>query len=485
MKQFFKDQPKGLYWLFFTELWERFGFYMVQTILVLYMSQGLRYSDQGAYLLYGAFSSMLFLTPVLGGYIADRYMGFRQAIILGAILFIIGYSLMALPSEKALFWGLGIVIIANGFFKPNVSSIVGDLYTGDDPRRDGGFTLFYMGINIGSLLPPIFAGALVAAYSWGAGFLFAALGMVIALVIFLASKTALKDIGKVPEHSPLHHRGPTYKKWFYAVLITGIFVALGILEILFLYPAEANIVLILASVGILAGVFAAIVKEPAAQRHKMFACLVLILISVGFWALYNQTFTSLMLFADRNMSKELLGFTIDAEFTQFFNPFFIILLSPILSTLWIRMEDKNPSIPMKFSSGVLCMAIGFLVLGVGARFFSPDGMTSPWWLISSYFFQTVGELLLSPIGLAMVTRLCPRHLVGMMMGVWFLTQSAAFAIGGGLATLSDVPKGVSTLLSLPIYTHAFFIYGWMSLVLAALSFALSPYLQKLIHPKTT
>lgn len=484
MKHFFKEQPKGLYWLIFTELWERFGFYMVQTILILYMSQGLKYTDQGAYVLYGAFSSMLFLTPVLGGYLSDRYMGFRQSIILGAILFIVGYSVMAIPDERALFLGLGIVIIANGFFKPNVSSIVGDLYHGDDPRRDGGFTLFYMGINVGSLIPPIFAGALVAAYSWGAGFLVAALGMVVALITFLASKHSLKELGKVPEHSPFH-RGPFYRRWFYFVLGAGCVVALAVLELLFRYPTGANFVLILASAVILVGVFIAIFKEPPAERHRMFACLVLILISVGFWAIYNQTYTSLMLFAERNMSKELLGFPIDAEFTQFFNPIFILLLGPILSTLWIRMGEKNPSTPLKFSFGVLSMAIGFLVLGLGTRWFSPNGETSPWWLVSSYFIQTIGELLLSPIGLAMVTRLAPHRLVGRMMGVWFLTQSAAFAIGAELATLSDVPKGISQILSLPIYSHAFFFYGWMSLVLAILSFALSPYLQKLIHPRPT
>jgi POT family proton-dependent oligopeptide transporter len=214
----------------------------------------------------------------------------------------------------------------------------------------------------------------------------------------------------------------------------------------------------------------------------MVACLILIVISVGFWAIYNQTFTSLMLFADRNMSKNLLGFTIDAEFTQFFNPFFIILLSPVLSWLWIRLDEKglNPSTPTKFTLGVLFMAIGFIVLGLGVKAFNIDGAASPWWLILSYFLQTIGELLISPIGLAMVTRLSPRHLVGMMMGVWFLTQSAAFAIGGGLATLSDVPKDIMGAASLGIYSHAFFIYGGISLVLAVISFALIPFLNRLI-----
>jgi len=481
MRGISRRQPKGLYLLFFTELWERFGFYMVQTILVLYLSKGLSYSDSSTYLLYGAFSSMLYLTPVIGGYIADRFIGFRQSIILGAILFTIGYAVMAIPNEHALFLGLSIVVIGNGFFKPNVSSIVGDLYEANDARRDGGFTLFYMGINIGALLPPLFAGALVAAYTWGSGFLVAAVGMVISLITFLLGKSRLGDVGLVPSISPVHKSG-SFKGMFYVLLFVGILVSIGVLHILLLHPREANLILVLASLGIIAAVLFFLFKELPEQRRKMIACLILILISVGFWAIYNQTFTSMMLFADRNMSKEFLGFTIDAEFTLFFNSFFIIVLSPFLSWLWIRLDEKkkNPSTPLKFSLGVLCMAIGFLVLSAGISIFNTNGETSPWWLVLSYFIQTVGELLLSPIGLAMVTRLSPRHLIGMMMGVWFLTQSAAFAIGGGLATFSDVPKEVTGPASLAIYSHAFLIYGLISLALAIVSFALIPYLRKMI-----
>lgn len=476
-----RKQPKGLYLLFFTELWERFGFYMVQTILVLYLSKGLSYSDSSAYLLYGAFSSMLYLTPVIGGYLADRFIGFRQSIILGAVLFMIGYALMAVPNQKALFFGLSIVIIGNGFFKPNVSSIVGDLYEVHDARRDGGFTLFYMGINIGALLPPLFAGALVAAYTWGSGFLVAAVGMIVSLITFLSGQKNIRHIGDVPSFSPIH-KSRAFKGMFYFLLAVGIVVAIGVLHLLLYHPKEADLILVLASLGIVGAVLFFLFKELPEQRRKMIACLILILISVGFWAIYNQTFTSMMLFADRNMSKEFLGFQIDAEFTLFFNSFFIILLSPILSWLWIRLDEKkkNPSTPLKFSIGVLCMAVGFLVLSFGISHYNANGLASPWWLVISYFIQTVGELLLSPIGLAMVTRLSPRHLVGMMMGVWFLTQSAAFAIGGGLATLSDVPKQITGAASLSIYSHAFLIYGLISLGLAVISFALVPYLRKMI-----
>lgn len=474
-------QPKGLYTLFFTELWERFGFYMVSTILVLYLSKGLSYSDTSAYLLYGAFSSMLYLMPVMGGFIADKFIGFRQSIAIGGFLFLVGYALMSIPNERLLFIGLSIVIIGNGFFKPNVSSMVGDLYEPGDARRDGGFTLFYMGINIGALLPPIFAGALVAAYTWGSGFLVSSLGMVISLITFALGRKRCGDAGAVPRSSPIL-KSSGFKITFYFLLALGIFVVISILHLLLYHPKEANVILVAASLGIIAAVLFFLFKELPEQRRKMIACLILIVLSVGFWAIYIQTFTSLMLFADRNTVHELLGFKIDTEFTQFYNPFFIIVLSPFLSWLWVRLEEKgqNPSTPLKFSIGILCMAIGFLVLGSGIAAFNVDGIASPWWLILSYLIQTIGELLISPIGLAMVTRLAPKHLVGMMMGVWFLTTAAAFAIGGGLATLSDVPKDATEVASLHIYSHAFYIYGGISLVLALISFSLIPFLKRLI-----
>jgi proton-dependent oligopeptide transporter, POT family len=476
-----EKQPRGLYLLFFTELWERFGFYTLQTIIILYMTKALLMTDDKAYLLYGTFSSMLYLTPVIGGYLADRYLGSQRAIIIGGVLFTIGYSLTALPSSYWFFIGLSVIIIANGLFKPNVSAIVGDLYRPGDPRRDGGFTLFYMGINIGSLIPPLITGVLISKYGWHSGFLLAALGMAIGVVTFISGKSRLRSFGSLPAMSPLHDRGEALT--FYTLLYGGIIVCIGALLFLFRFPGETDLILAIASLAILIVVVYFLLKEKPAQRNKMIACLILILISVGFWAIYNQTFTSLMLYADRNMNKEFLGITIDAEFTQFFNPFFIVLFSPILSRLWILLHKKkhNPSTPTKFSFGVLFMALGFFFLGFGGVYFGQNGETSSYWLMGSYLLQTIGELLLSPIGLSMITTLSPKHLVGMMMGVWFLTQAAAFAIGGGLATLSSISKNTPTEVALGIYDKAFFIYGGLSLLLAVLSFILIPYLKRLIH----
>ncbi len=473
-------QPKGLYPLCFTELWERFGFYTIQAILILYLTKGLGYPDEYAYLLYGTFTSLVYFTPVLGGYLADRFLGFNQSITWGGILFVIGYAMMAIPSEHALFLGMSIVIVANGLFKPNVSSMVGDLYSEEDPRRDSGYTIFYMGINIGALLPPLFTGTLVDHFGWNWGFLVASFGLVIGLVTYFSQRKRLSAFGPMPKTSPLHQH-----KLYYIPFFIGLILAIILLHILFFVPKQTNLLLIGASLLVFFTVLYYLFKEGPLQRRKLWACLLLILISVGFWAVYVQTFTSLTLFADRNMSKEFLGLTIDAEFTQFFNPFFIIALSPFLSWFWIWLDNrsKNPSTPMKFALGIFCLALGFSILGAATRFLYPSGLASPWWLVTSYFLQTMGELLISPIGLAMITRLAPRHLVGMMMGVWFLTQAAAFAIGGSLATWADVPKGLTGAASLAIYSNAFLKFGALSFVLALIAFALVPYIKKLIHEK--
>lgn len=470
-----RKHPKGLYLLFFTELWERFGFYTLQTIIILYMTKGLQMPDTQANLLYAAFSALMYFTPTLGGHLADRYLGFQRAVSLGGVLFIAAYILCAFPQKSLFFLGLSLFICANGLFKPNVSSMVGELYHENDPRRDGGFTLFYMGINIGALIPPLIAGALVTRYGWHSGFILAAVGMFIGQIIFMMGKKSLEQ----PNVKP---RSGGYR--LYGLLILGIAAVSGLCQMAMHYPEITNVLVEIAAVVVLLAVLFFLFQEPLQQRKRMLACLVLIIISVAFWSLYNQTFTSLMLFADRNMGKHLLGIPLDAEATQFFNPFFIIALSPILSRLWIRMDGSglNPSTQMKFVWGIVLMALGYLVLALGAQFFGVGGVTSPWWLVTSYFLQTAAELLISPIGLAMITVLCPRRRVGMMMGVWFFSQAASFAIGGMLANIAAVPSQLSVAASLPIYARAFLIYGIIAFVMAFASLACVPFLNRLIAP---
>lgn len=476
-------QPKGLYWLFSTELWERFGYYTIQAILILYMTKHLGYSDVKANLTYASYSSLLYLTPVIGGYLADRYFGFQRAIMVGGIFSALGYILLAFSNEQVFFLGLSILICANGLFKPNVSSILGDLYQSNDPRRDGGFTIFYMGINIGALVPPLIAEPVSNHYGWHAGFLLAAAGMIIAMVIFSIARKKLPFAGQIPSTSALLKSRST-RIFFEICFYLGLIIAIAACMLAFRFPATTTLIIEISAVFIAIALIFFIRKEAPQDRKKILAALLLTAISVGFWALYNQTFTSLTLFADRNMIQSFLGLPVNASTMQFFNPLFIILCSPILSILWIKLSRRqlNPSIPGKFILGIFCLTLGFLVLPLGIKFFTEQALLPSSWLVWSYLFQTLGELLISPVGLAMITLLIPKRLVGMMMGIWFFAQASSFAIGGSLANLAAIPDTMTDkFASLGIYTHAFILFGMISLALAVVSLAMLPFLKRLIR----
>lgn len=473
-------QPKGLVLLFFTELWERFGYYTLQTVFVLYVSHALHFSDEKAYLLLGAFSALQYITPVIGGHLADFYLGFQRTILIGGSLLALGYLILVLPQLKFFLFGLCILILGNGFFKPNVSSIVGTLYGKDDPKRDSGFTLFYMGINIGSLIPPLFLGPLVKSYGWGSAFLLATLGMLISTILFWWGRKYLKGRGDIPEHSFLHDKQK--RAQFNMLLGFGLLITIFICALFLHLASYSNILLIIASILIVLWILRIILCLEGREQQRMLVALILVVISIGFWAIYVQSWSSLMLFADRNMSHNFIGLNIDAEFTQAFNPFFIIVLSPLLSLLWPRLYKSglNPSYPLKFALAIFAMGAGFLLLAVGIKWFSHNGLSSPWWLVWSYFLQTLGELVLSPIGLAMITVLTPQKYVGMMMGIWFLALSAAFAVGSELATIADVPKQASILVSQHIYTKAFFDFAYLGFALSLIVLIITPKLKRML-----
>ena len=477
-------QPKGLYLLCATEMWERFGFYTVQAILILYLTKALGYSDQRANLTYATYSALLYLTPIIGGFVADRFLGFQKAVLIGGLLSALGYLVLVIPNEKIFFIGLSILISANGLFKPNVSAIVGDLYETNDPRRDGGFTLFYMGINVGALIPPVIAGVLVLHYGWHSGFLLAAAGMIVGQITFMVGRKRLALAGSIPSSSPLQ-KTKKDKIEFQTLFYLGFIIITALCILAFQYTQFTNIIIEISALILIAILLFFTLKEPVESRKKILASVLLIIISIGFWALYNQTFTSLTLFADRNMEHHFWGIPVNASTMQFFNPLYIILFSPILSTLWIKLSKKqlNPSIPMKFAFGVAFLSIGFLMLPLCIHFFQKQGVIASDWLVLSYLFQTIGELLLSPVGLSMITVLVPHHLVGMMMGVWFFAVAASFALGGSLANLAAVPDNLSQIQSMAIYNHAFFLFGILSAILTVISFVLLPILRRLVTVK--
>ncbi|OGN52834.1 MAG: hypothetical protein A2Y28_03750 [Chlamydiae bacterium GWC2_50_10] len=483
----FKDkQPQGLRLLYATELTERIAFYTLQTLLILYMSEGLNLSDDRAYLLFGAYSALLYLTAVVGGYLADRFLGFQKAILFGGWLFVLSYLLLVIPDQHFFYLGLSVNIVANGLFKPNVTSILGELYEGpEDPRRDAGYTLFYMGINIGSLLPPLFLGGLILWFNWQGGFSLAVLAMLVAMWIFLKGRGQLKGAGGIPLASLYHHRGK--KRVFLILFFSVITLVIFFLYLLLHFAAEVDLFVGVVSILFILMVLYLVFKEKGRERVRMGAALLLTIISTAFWTFYAQQPTSLVLFAKRNMRKELLGIPLDAEATLFFSPFFIILFCPLLSKLWLYLQHRRRdwSTPIKFAFGILLMALGFLILGIGTRFFGKEALLSPWWMIFCFAFQALGEVLLSPIGLSMITALSPHAHIGLMMGVWFLAQASAFALGGKLATFSTVLPRFTLEESLAVYSRAFLLFFWICFFFAVVAFLLAPLLNRMIHPKKT
>ncbi|WP_299013489.1 peptide MFS transporter [uncultured Photobacterium sp.] len=391
--------PKGLFLLFGTELWERFSYYAMRAILVLYLTDktingGLGWSTQDALNLYGIYTGLVFITPLIGGWIADNFLGQRRSIIFGGILMALGQFTLALPNSMidphaitAFYLGLGLLIIGNGLFKPNISTMVGDLYQEGDNRRDGAFTIFYMGINLGSLLAGIIAGTASATYGWKAGFLTAGIGMLISLVTQLMfAERLLGDIGKVPAAKRAAEMNKSGKK----------------------------------------------VPLTAQERDRLKVIMIMGTFVIIFWAGFEQAGGLMNIYSQQYTDRMLGSFEVPAAWFQSLNPFFVITLAPIIASIWVKMGPKEPGSPIKFAMGLFFLAIGFLCM-VGAVIQQGGDITvktSMMWLVGAYFFHTLGELCLSPIGLSMVTKLSPLRLTSLMMGAWFGFTAIANYVSG-------------------------------------------------------
>ncbi|MCW8876411.1 MAG: peptide MFS transporter [Kangiellaceae bacterium] len=405
----FLGHPKGLYLLFTTELWERFSYYAMRAILVLYLADqvqdgGLGWAQGDAVSLYGIFTGLVYLTPLLGGWLADNLLGQRKSIILGGILMAAGHFVLATPHtttpgmENTIFYiGLALLIAGNGLFKPNISTMVGDLYEEGDHRRDGAFTIFYMGINVGAMLSGIVVGIVAAAWGWQAGFIAAGTGMLLSLVIqVLFAQKYLGDIGVEPaakrdkREAKEERDTPLTKEEF----------------------DRLKVIVIL-------GVF-----------------------TVIFWAGFEQAGGLMNLYTETYTDRNLFGWEIPTTFFQSLNPIYIVILAPIFSMLWIKMGPKEPTSPIKFAVALLLLAVGFLFM-IGAVLQQGGDetvKTSMFWLLGAYLFHTMGELCLSPIGLSMVTKLAPLRLMSFLMGVWFTFIAVANYVGGLIGSMAGTEK---------------------------------------------
>lgn len=428
----YQKQPAGLYRLFFAEMWERFSFYGMRALLVLYMVRQLAYSNEKAYGIYAAYGALVYSAPIIGGAIADRVLGFRWAIILGGTLMAIGHFVMAIEQEYFFFGALSLIILGNGFFKPNISSLVGKLYPNEqDPRRDRGFTIFYMGINLGALLAPIFCGFIGETYGWHYGFGLAGIGMVLGLLVFVQGQKVFGEKGLPPD--------PTaFKKWTTWVLL-GSVLAVPMVMFLVINYHVTEYVLIVLIVAMFVGLTAvAFAQKSTVQRDRLLVVVILLFFSSMFWAFFEQAGSSLTLFTDRVVDRAVGGIEIPTSTFQSVNPIFIVLFAPLFSVMWARLNRRGlePSTPVKFALGLLQLGIGFGMLYLGSQS-AEAGVVALLFLIVSYFFQTTGELSLSPIGLSMVTKLSPGKIVAFVMGAWLMSSAAGHLIAGQVAKLTD------------------------------------------------
>jgi proton-dependent oligopeptide transporter, POT family len=442
-----KGHPPGLYVLFSAEMWERFCYYTMRGLLTLYLIKALGMGDVRAFAIYGAYTALVYAAPVIGGQVADKILGYRRAVILGAVMMTVGEFIICVGSEDALFLGMGVIIVGNGYFKANISSIVGKLYRDGDPRRDSGFTIFYMGINLGAVGATLIGAPIGEGLSRGAlgnagwlvGFALAGVGMIAGLLFFVLGRKKLEGKGEAPDLSKLlapYFAGMSLQ----TVVVVLSFAVVPVLYWLLHHKSVVDVILL----GTLALVLVQLAQAAFArgagreQRDRIIVLFILMVFNVVFWACFEQAGSSLTLFADRNVDREIFGWEMPASMTQFFNPAFIILFGSFFSVMWIKLNERNinPNIPLKFGLGIIQLGIGYLLLWVGASMAGSDAKVPLMILAFMYLLHTTGELFLSPIGLSMVTKLAPKHMTGQVMGAWFLSFAFANSAAATIAQLT-------------------------------------------------
>jgi POT family proton-dependent oligopeptide transporter len=450
-----RRHPKALPFLFLTEMWERFGFYMVQGMLVLYMTKAFHFSDDQSYTVAGMFTSLAYIAPMIGGFVADRLLGFKISIVLGGIFLSAGYAILATLVPDLFYLGLATVIVGNGLFKPNISSLLGALYAPGDTARDSGFTLFYIGINVGVLLSGI-SGTIQTYLGWNAVFAFASIGLLIGLCIF-AIGIKHGDMQASTDHLLKNKSRFLSEAW----LIFYCFITIGLLNFLLNNSVLAKWLLPIIGIILLTFIFTLAFQQDTLNRNRLITLNVLIICSVVFWMLFWQMFFSVNLFIDRLIDKDVFGIHISTTWFYTLESIFIILFGPIFAGVWevLNRNEKNPSSFSKFIAAIFLVGLGFLTLVISTFFPGTNHLISPLWIVLSYLLITLGELLLSPTGLSAVTLLAPAKLTGMMMGIWFAALGFGGQFGGLLAKISSIPDDAKNpILQLPIYREAFLIY---------------------------
>ena len=482
----FLGHPKGLFVCFATEMWERFSYYGMRALLILYLTKHWEFSDATSYLIYGAYTSLVYIMPVFGGMLADQILGSKKAVTYGAILLVFGHLGMTVESNEQIFYlSLALIVSGVGFLKPNISTMVGALYEEGDPRRDSGFTIFYMGINIGAFTATLLCGYLGEQVGWAYGFGAAGIGMLFGLIIFLWGQKYLEGLAEPPSNKYLLKiNGISYESWAY---ISGIFM---VLITWFLVQNSQLVGQLLGGFGAIfigAWLLYALFRCAPDERDRLIVIGILILFSLIFWALFEQAGSSLNILTDRGVNRVIFGWEVPASMFQSLNAGFIFTIAPLFAMLWIALAKRNmePSTPIKFSIGIIFVGLGFLALVYGMR--SSEGLqTGVFWIILIYLLHTLGELCLSPVGLSSVTKLSPQRIVGFMMGMWFFASAAGNYVAGLIAraTASDssgVSNDVFDLTQKQSFMDVYTDVGLMAIGCGIFLAILNPILKKLMH----
>ncbi|MDA8693792.1 peptide MFS transporter [Pseudomonadales bacterium] len=496
----FLGHPIGLTICFLTEMWERFSYYGMRTILVLYLVKYHLYSAEQASFIYGAYAGLVYMMPIIGGFLADRYLGARKAVTYGAILLVLGHALMGFHGSAAyldddtvvrdnqfinlFFLALALIITGVGFLKANISTIVGALYGPKDPRRDGGFSIFYMGINLGSLISTALVGYVGETYGWNYGFGLAGIGMLFGLLVFLWGQHLLDGRAEARRPEVLKEIAFAGINKEYAIYLGGI-VLVGISWFLIQYQSVVGQLLGISGLIMIALIlYYSLTQCSTVERDRLFVACFLIATQSIFWALFEQQAASLTLLADQQFDRTVLGINVLASQVQLLNPLFIVLLAPLIAWLWVRLSKNNiePSTPAKFAIAMVLIGLGYVIFSWGLSLESGNGRNFLW-LVLIYLFLTLAELCLSPVGLSMVTKLSTTRIVGMLMGTWFLFSAMGNYVAGWISSLTgSTAKGATNgALDVVATISVYQTIGLVSIAVGLFIFALTPLLKRRMH----
>ncbi len=477
--------PRGLFVLFFAEMWERFSYYGMRALLIFYLTKHWLFSDGQANLVYGAYASLVYITPVLGGFLADRYLGQRKAVLFGAVLLTIGHLLMAVEGNGGqgdaavnVFWAaLAFIIVGSGFLKANISVMVGQLYPRTDARRDGAYTIFYMGINVGAFIGTLVAGYLGETYGWSYGFGAAGVGMLLGLIVFVLGKPLLLGKGESPDPERLTKKtaGISFEWILYGLSLASI----AVIWVLIQYQNLIGTLLLASGSVLLLYIIISAFRLEKEDRDRIFAIIFLIALQPVFWGLFEQAGGSLNLFTDRYVDRA----GVPASIFQSINPFYIVALGPIFAWLWTWLGKKGlePSTPAKFGLALLQIGFSFLILVWGAQTAGMENMTPVIFIFLIYLFQTTGELCLSPVGLSAMNRLAPAQMASLIMGAWFFATAGGNFVAGKIGEATGGHDGeMSKEGTIAIYSQI----GWITIAVGIGVLLVSRIVKRWMHLDT-